>query len=204
MALLGGHTVQDAEIKFGYAITGEVNPNRVLANAGARPGDALLLTKPIGTGIIATALKFGRAPSRRSMPPPRSMATLNRGAAEVLAGAGAGRGARVHRHHGLRTDRPRVRDGGGERLLARNQRRARAAPRRGARAGRTATSPVGRERTGEHFATGVTVAPRTDPLLVDLLYDPQTSGGLLIAVSDAGGRSALSRRLRPPAPLAVV
>ena len=62
VALLGGHTVQDAEIKFGYAVTGEVDPARVLANAGARPGDALLLTKSIGTGIIATAMKFGRAP----------------------------------------------------------------------------------------------------------------------------------------------
>ena len=52
VALLGGHTVQDSEIKFGYAITGEIDPARVWANAGARPGDALLLTKPIGTGII--------------------------------------------------------------------------------------------------------------------------------------------------------
>jgi len=62
VALLGGHTVQDSEIKFGYAITGEVNPSRVLANAGAQPGDILILTKPIGTGVIATALKFARAP----------------------------------------------------------------------------------------------------------------------------------------------
>ena len=60
VALLGGHTVQDQEIKFGYAITGEVDPHRILANAGARPGDVLILTKPLGTGIIATALKFGR------------------------------------------------------------------------------------------------------------------------------------------------
>ena len=65
VALLGGHTVQDQEIKFGYAVTGEVDPRRILANAGARPGDALLLTKPLGTGVIATALKFGRAPETR-------------------------------------------------------------------------------------------------------------------------------------------
>ena len=58
VALLGGHTVQDTEIKFGYAITGEVDPARVLANGGASPGDVLLLTKPLGTGMIATALKF--------------------------------------------------------------------------------------------------------------------------------------------------
>ena len=63
VALLGGHTVQDTEIKFGYAVTGEVDPARVLANAGARPGDVLFLTKPLGTGVIATAIKFERAPA---------------------------------------------------------------------------------------------------------------------------------------------
>ena len=62
VALLGGHTVQDQEIKFGYAVTGEVDPRRILANAGAQPGDRLILTKALGTGVIATALKFGRAP----------------------------------------------------------------------------------------------------------------------------------------------
>src|SRR5689334_23428793 len=62
VALLGGHTVQDTEIKFGYAVTGEIDPARVLSNGGAQPGDILILTKPLGTGIISTALKFGRAP----------------------------------------------------------------------------------------------------------------------------------------------
>ena len=63
VALLGGHTVQDQEIKFGYAVTGEVDPARIWTNAGARPGDVLFLTKPIGTGVIATAIKFERAPA---------------------------------------------------------------------------------------------------------------------------------------------
>ena len=65
VALLGGHTVQDEEIKFGYAITGEVDPARMWTNAGAVPGDRLLLTKPLGTGVIATAIKFARADSRQ-------------------------------------------------------------------------------------------------------------------------------------------
>jgi selenide,water dikinase len=64
VALLGGHTVQDQEIKFGYAVTGEVDPSRMWTNAGARPGDRLVLTKPLGTGVIATAIKFARAPER--------------------------------------------------------------------------------------------------------------------------------------------
>ena len=63
VALLGGHTVQDREIKFGYAVTGAVDPKRILTNAGAQPGDRLILTKPLGTGIVGTAIKFGRAPT---------------------------------------------------------------------------------------------------------------------------------------------
>ena len=72
VALMGGHTVQDQEIKFGYAVTGEVDPARMWTNSGAKPGDRLILTKPIGTGVVATAIKFGRAPeaiaSRQSRP----------------------------------------------------------------------------------------------------------------------------------------
>ena len=119
VALLGGHTVQDSEIKFGYAITGEVDPARVLANAGAQPGDALLLTKPIGTGVIATALKFGRAPQEAIAAATRSMTTLNRAAAGVLERTAPGVGTRLHRHHRIRIDRTWVRNGCRERLLAR-------------------------------------------------------------------------------------
>ena len=61
MVLLGGHTVHDEEIKFGYAVTGVVAPDAVWTNAGARAGDVLFLTKPLGTGVIATAIKFERA-----------------------------------------------------------------------------------------------------------------------------------------------
>src|SRR5512145_1123554 len=73
VALLGGHTVQDQEIKFGYAVTGEVDPLEVWANAGALPGDVLILTKAIGTGAIATALKFGRATEEAVAAAVRSM-----------------------------------------------------------------------------------------------------------------------------------
>ena len=59
--MLGGHSVSDEEIKFGYAVTGTIHPDQIKTNAGARPGDALVLTKPIGTGVISTALKRGIA-----------------------------------------------------------------------------------------------------------------------------------------------
>jgi selenide,water dikinase len=80
-ALLGGHTVRDPEIKFGYAVTGLVDPRRMLTNAGGRAGQRLVLTKPLGTGIIATALKAGEAGEQASVASARSMATLNREAA---------------------------------------------------------------------------------------------------------------------------
>ena len=90
VALLGGHTVQDQEIKFGYAVTGEVTPARIWTNAGARPGDRLFLTKPLGTGVIATAIKFDRAPRRAGGAAIASMTHVEsrrrRGAAALPAG----------------------------------------------------------------------------------------------------------------------
>ena len=85
VALLGGHTVQDDEIKFGYAVTGAVDSARVLTNGGARPGDALLLTKPLGTGVVGTAIKFDRASPALVDQAVESMRRLNRAAAEALA-----------------------------------------------------------------------------------------------------------------------
>src|SRR5215510_4966838 len=84
VALLGGHTVQDPEVKFGYAVTGAVDPARVLTNAGARPGDVLFLTKPLGTGIVGSAIKLGRATPQMIDEAVESMRTLNRAAAEAL------------------------------------------------------------------------------------------------------------------------
>ncbi len=84
VALLGGHTVRDQEIKFGYAITGEIDPARVLTNAGARVGDVLILTKALGTGIINTAVKFNRATEAQAASAIASMCQLNRASAEIL------------------------------------------------------------------------------------------------------------------------
>ena len=84
VALLGGHTVRDREIKFGYAVTGAVDPARMWTNAGAKAGDVLLLTKPIGTGIIGTAIKFGRAGDEVVARAVASMRMLNKAAAEAL------------------------------------------------------------------------------------------------------------------------
>jgi selenide,water dikinase len=181
VVLLGGHTVQDTEIKFGYAVTGQVDPGRVLANAGARPGDVLLLTKAIGTGVISTALKFGRASAAAIDAATRSMITLNRAAAAALellpadavhactdiTGFGLiGHASEVAAASGCSIEIDSISVPlleGARELVARN-------------------SPGGAKTNREHFGPGVQVLGDVDPALVDLLYDPQTSGGLLIAV----------------------
>ena len=90
VALLGGHTVRDPEIKFGYAVTGAIDPARVLTNAGAKAGDVLFLTKPLGTGIVGTAIKFERAPDALASEATQSMLMLNRAAADALRTLPAG------------------------------------------------------------------------------------------------------------------
>lgn len=83
VALLGGHTVTDPEVKFGYAVTGEVHPSKVWRNVGARPSDVLVLTKPLGTGIIVRATKFGRSTMDQLDGAVTSMTLLNRTAADI-------------------------------------------------------------------------------------------------------------------------
>ncbi len=87
--ILGGHSIDDPEPKYGLAVTGIVHPNRVLRNAGAHPGDQLVLTKPLGSGIIATAIKRGIASRELVERVTAVMAQLNKAAGEVLASSGA-------------------------------------------------------------------------------------------------------------------
>lgn len=87
--LLGGHSINDEEVKFGFAVTGCVERDQLTTNAGARPGDALVLTKPLGTGIVALAGQLGRASERAQAAASQSMSTLNRRAAEAMARHGA-------------------------------------------------------------------------------------------------------------------
>ena len=81
--VIGGHSVRDPEIKFGYAVTGMIHPERVWKNVGAQPGDALILTKAIGTGVISTAIKRGEARQQWIDAATRSMTTLNARAAQI-------------------------------------------------------------------------------------------------------------------------
>ena len=93
-AVIGGHSVRDEETKFGYSVTGLIDPSQVLTNAGAKPGDRLLFTKALGTGVITTAIKKGKAQPAWVDAAVRSMTTLNKTAAEVISKSRAAAGVR--------------------------------------------------------------------------------------------------------------
>jgi selenide,water dikinase len=182
VALLGGHTVQDQEIKFGYAVTGEVDPARMWTNGGARVGDRLILTKPLGTGVIATAIKFERADSRIADGAITSMVQLNKLAAETLAAVD---GDAVH----ACTDITGFGLIGHATEMARASRclvsidAARVPLLDGALDLVDGNTPGGGRTNKDYFGSGVHGANTLDRRVVQLLYDPQTSGGLLVAVT---------------------
>lgn len=176
--VVGGHSVADPEIKFGYAVTGTINPNRIRTNAGARPGDALILTKKIGTGVIATALKRGLALPAHAEESIHSMLTLNRSAVEAMS----------------RLDVHAVTDVTGFGLLGHAREVALASgvtleidshkiqflP--GAvEYANTGAIPGGLKNNREFVIGCVEGVSEFE----DLLYDPQTSGGLLIALPES-------------------
>jgi selenide,water dikinase len=203
VSLLGGHTVQDREIKFGYAVTGAIDPSRVLSNAGARPGDVLFLTKPVGTGIVGTAIKFDRVDATLAAEAVRSMQTLNRAAAEALQTLHAGA---VHA----------CTDVTGFGLIGHATEMARASG---------VTIAIGasvvplfpgvleiaeQNRSGgmgsnqEHFAPSTHVEPGVDRVHEIVLYDPQTSGGLLIAADAASADEVAACLSRAGVPARVI
>jgi selenide, water dikinase len=176
-ALLGGHSVKDEDIKFGYAITGTIHPDRIKTNAGARPGDALLLTKRIGTGVIATALKQGSARESDVAAAVESMLTLNRAACETMLEFDAhgctdvtGFGLLGHaREMALASNVTLEIDPRAVRFLPGAVEYA-----------QKGAIPGGLKNNREFVATCVEGTSGID----DLLYDPQTSGGLLIALPE--------------------
>jgi len=184
VALLGGHTVQDQEIKFGYAVTGAIDPSRILRNAGAQPGDVLFLTKPLGTGIVGTAIKFERVDQALADEAVASMRTLNRAAAEAIARLPDGS---VHActditGFGLAGHGTEMARASGVTLVI----SAAAVPVfDGVAAIAKANRSGGLGANQEHFGTGIRIEPGVAVEFEWLLYDPQTSGGLLIAAAGA-------------------
>ena len=179
VALMGGHTVDDPEIKFGLSVTGTVHPDRLWTNAGARVGDVLVLTKPLGIGVITTGIKQGVAGDEAVAAALASMRTLNRAARDAVATIGphactdvTGYSLLGHLYQMLRASGVTARVHAGRVPLLPGA----------LDLARKGVGPGGTERNRAYFGPHVTLAEGIEPALVDLLFDPQTSGGLLVSV----------------------
>jgi selenide,water dikinase len=175
--LVGGHSVDDPEIKYGLSVTGIVHPDRVWANSRAKEGDAVILTKPIGTGIISTAIKGGLASEEQVKQAVKTMSTLNKYAALIakdfhvhactdVTGFGlGGHLIEVAKGAGLRieiyTENIEVLDGVMEYAAM-------------------GLLPAGAHKNKRFFEPHICVGKGTDRVRSDLMFDPQTSGGLLL------------------------
>ena len=179
----GGHTILDEEPKYGLAVLGFVHPDAVLRAQGARPGDALLLTKPLGTGVVLTAAQNGIAGHEAALEAATaSMIRLNREASRLARAAGAHAATDVT-GFGLAGHASEMAEASGARLVIESAGvplfpDARLLAEAGAVTG-------GGRRNAEQLGARVRVAAGVPAALVDLLYDPQTSGGLLLALAPA-------------------
>jgi selenide,water dikinase len=193
VALLGGHTVQDREIKFGYAVTGAVDPKRILTNAGAKPGDRLILTKALGTGIVGTAIKFERAPQDLIDRAVASMRTLNKAAAEAVANVDGVHACTDITGFGLAGHASEMAAASGVTIEI-DSKALPIIP--GVLEIASKNRSGGMATNKEHFLPGIEFSSgselsRDEEARRDLLFDPQTSGGLLLSVGQSAADAAL-------------
>ena len=207
--IVGGHSVRDDDLKFGYAVTGIINPKSIWRNVGAEPGDALILTKPIGTGVIATALKAGKAPSGSVDAAIASMTRLNRDAAEVLHKFADSGGTSSPSHavtdvtgFGLLGHAREMASGSAVSLRIDHAKvpllpGAREAAHGGFLAG-------GLKSNREFIASCVQFSAAVNEDSRALLFDPQTSGGLLIAIAPEQAAALVAELHRRQIPAAQI
>ncbi len=186
--VVGGHSIRDDELKFGYAVTGVIHPKKIWRNVGARPGDVLLLTKPLGTGVISTALKQGKAAEAWVAASTASMTRLNRDAADALHEVDdAADGKRpVHAvtdvtGFGLLGHGREMAIGSGVSLRVDHTRIAYLPGAIEAARGGFLSGGLANNR--EFLEGCVGFLPSVPEEFRSLLYDPQTSGGLLVAIA---------------------
>ena len=178
-SVVGGHSVRDPELKFGYAVTGIAKRKQLLRNSGVRAGDRLYLTKPLGTGILSTALKQGKLDAALTRKLTAHMKTLNRAASEAAVAAGA-RAATDVTGFGLLGHTSQMAGESGVTLVLRPGKRwflPRVLELLAA-----GVAPGGLARNRDYYAGQVDASELAEPALVDALYDPQTSGGLFVAI----------------------
>jgi selenide,water dikinase len=189
VSILGGHTVNDAEVKYGLAVIGMIDPRRIVRNAGARVGDVLILTKAIGTGVLATALKQRALSPERTKSLVASMTQLNREASEIMLGHDPHACTDIT-GYGLVGHANEMAEGSGVTIVLRATsvpllEGAREAVEKGYLTG-------GGKATRRFMQDKARVASTIDETTTSLLFDPQTSGGLLIAVAPARAHALLA------------
>lgn len=190
VTLIGGHSVQSEEIMFGYSVTGIIHPDQVASNNGAKPGDVLILTKPLGTGIISTGIKFKKATPEIAAGAVKTMLTPGRQAAEAMRDFGVraatditGFGLLGHAWEVAKASQvtfeihanalpllPGALDLAGRKML-------------------TQGDKTNREYVGE----GVVLSASVSKELASVLFDPQTAGGMLIAIASEKAGALLAR-----------
>jgi len=179
VVLVGGHSVEDKELKYGLSVMGFIHPDRVLTKKNLKAGDRLILTKPLGTGIINTAIKGGLASKEITDTVTRLMATLNKDAAQIMEHYPVHACTDITGFGFLGHLAEMVVDSGtGIRIQAN---RVPILPQTLNYAG-MGLVPAGAYKNREFFERHVDFATGVDPLIQDILFDPQTSGGLLISV----------------------
>jgi selenide,water dikinase len=176
---LGGHSIDDTEPKYGLVAVGEVHPERLVTNAGARPGDRLVLTKPVGSGIVATAIKRGEAEPRTIASAVEVMATLNDVAAEAMLEAEVRSATDVTGFGLLGHLRNLLRSSGVAAVVRSSEVPMLPEARSLAEGGHV---PGGTTRNLEDLDDDVEFSDTIDPVLRILLADAQTSGGLIMCV----------------------
>jgi selenide,water dikinase len=190
VVLVGGHSVEDDELKYGLSVTGVIHPDRVILNTGARAGDRLILTKPIGTGIISTAIKGGFADEAAAARIIESMTTLNQKASELM------QDAEVHActditGFGLLGHAAEMIEGTEAGMVIHS-----AAVPFFAEAKELAENgvlPGGLHRNRDFRSNMVEISPHVPTYLANIFFDPQTSGGLLISVSERETQELLKK-----------
>ncbi len=179
--IVGGHSIEDPELKYGLSVTGIVHPERFLSNAGAQPGDLLILTKPLGTGILATALKADMLDEKTSRQLTNLMVTLNKNGAEAMMKVGVnactditGFGLLGHCLEMAQASNVEIRiDTSKVPIIPEAETFA-----------SMGLVPGGCYVNQEFLSQYIKIAPSVEPILKDIISDPQTSGGLLISVPE--------------------
>lgn len=199
--IAGGHTIQDNEPKYGLCVTGFVHPDRILKNVGAQPGDALVLTKPIGSGVLTTALKADLISASSRDAAYAHMATLNKAAGDAVRQVSDVHACTDITGFGLLGHSFEMAEGSG--VTIRLHGKALPLMDEALDMAGMGIIPSGAYRNMDYVKPHLAVLPSAQQALLDLAADPQTSGGLLVALPREQAERLLSL-LRPFAPWSAI